>query len=192
MKNRNKENKTNYVSDYQMGGVKERAPVDNIILLSEVIRQKRKLGKKCYIMFGDAVKCFDKLWLKDSLVELYKAGCNVQDIHMMYKMNENTVIEVETPFGTTEKITVGDVVKQGTVVGPTLCCVAIDQINQVGEHQERSIGKEFIAILVFVDDVMSAGSPEDIRKGIRSCRKMEQLKKVTYCLLYTSPRPRDS
>ena len=185
MKNRNNEKITNYVSDYQMGGVKERAPVDNIILLSEVIRQKRKLGKKCYIMFGDAVKCFDKLWLKDSLVELYKAGCNVQDIHMMYKMNENTVIEVETPFGTTEKITVGDVVKQGTVLGPTLCCVAIDQINQVGEHQERSIGKEFIAILVFVDDVMSAGSPEDIRKGIRSCRKMEQLKKVTYGLKKT-------
>ena len=30
MKNRNNEKITNYVSDYQMGGVKERAPVDNV------------------------------------------------------------------------------------------------------------------------------------------------------------------
>ena len=77
LKNRNDEKIRSYLSDFQIGGVKLRAPVDCIILLSEVIRQKRKLGKKCYIMFGDAVKCFDKLWLKDSLVELFKAGCNV-------------------------------------------------------------------------------------------------------------------
>ena len=72
-KNRNQENIVEYVSDLQTGGTKERAAADNFIILSEVIRRKKKLGKKCYLMFGDAVKCFDKLWLKDSLVELYKA-----------------------------------------------------------------------------------------------------------------------
>ena len=83
-KNRNQEKIVEYVSDLQTGGTKERAAVDNFIILSEVIRRKRKLGKKCYLMFGDAVKCFDKLWLKDSLVELYKAGCDLQDIQMIY------------------------------------------------------------------------------------------------------------
>ena len=151
MKNRNVERICEYVSDLQTGGTKERATVDNFIILSEVVRRKKKMGQKCYLMFGDAVKCFDKLWLKDSLVELYKAGCSIQDIQMIYKMNDGTIIEVETPFGLTEKLKVGEIVKQGTVLGPTLCCVSTDQINSVGESQERNLGRELIGILVFVD-----------------------------------------
>ena len=119
--------------------MKQRSTTDNILLLSEIIRQKRKLGKKCYLVFGDAVKCFDKLWLKDALVELYKAGYNKQDIQMIFKMNKDTTIEIETPSGTTNKMTVGEIVKQGTVLGPTLCCVVTDQINKIGEPQERNM-----------------------------------------------------
>ena len=137
------------------------------------------------MVFGDAVKCFDKLWLKDALVELYKAGCEPQDIQMIYNMNKDTVIEIETPCGTTEKVKVGDIVKQGTVLGPTLCCVSIDQINNIGESQERSLGRGVIAIVVFVDDVMSAGSADDGRKAIRNFKELEDLKKVTYGLKKT-------
>ena len=185
VKNRNEENIRKYVSEFQTGGMKERGTHDNILLLSEIIRQKRKAGKKCYIVFGDAVKCFDKLWLKDSLVELYKAGCNPQDIEMIYKMNRDTVIEVETPSGTTKKMKVGEIVKQGTVLGPTLCCVVTDQINKIGEPQDRNLGHEYVAILIFVDDVMSAGNAEEARAAIRNCKEMERKKKFTYGLKKT-------
>ena len=57
------------------------------------------MGKKTYIVFGDAVKCFDKLWLKDALVELYKAGCSPEDVVMMYEMNKDTEITIVTPVG---------------------------------------------------------------------------------------------
>lgn len=177
--------KFDYVSDYQTGGMKQRGPTDNILLFSEIIRQKRKQGKKCYVVFGDAVKCFDKLWLKDSLVELFKAGCNTQDIQMIFKMNSGTVLEVETPSGTTEKKTVGEIVKQGTVLGPTLCCVVTDQINKINEPQERNLGHECVAMLIFVDDVMTAGNAEESRVAIRSCKMMEQQKKFTYGLKKT-------
>ena len=116
-------------------------------------------------------------------MELFKAGCEPQDIQMMFKMNENTVIEVETPCGTTEKATVGEIVKQGTILGPTLCCVSTDQI--IGESQERCIGKEYMAILIFVDDVMSAGNPNDARRAIRNFKEMEHMKKFTYGLKKT-------
>lgn len=100
-------------------------------------------------------------------------------------MNENTVIEVETPCGTTEKATVGEIVKQGTILGPTLCCISTDQINKIGETQERCLGKEYMAILIFIDDVMSAGNPNDARKAIRNFREMEDMKKFTYGLKKT-------
>ena len=84
-----------------------------------------------------------------------------------------------------KKITVGEIVKQGTVLGPTLCCVSTDQINKIGESQERNLGKEYMAILIFVDDVMSAGNAEEARKAIRNFKEMEDLKKFTYGLKKT-------
>ena len=185
IKNRNEEKIYSRMSDFQAGGMKMRSTGDCLFLASEIIRTKKKAGKKCYLVFGDAVKCFDKLWLRDALVDLFEAGCEPQDIQMIYKMNENTVIEVETPSGTTKKVTVGEIVKQGTVLGPTLCCVSTDRINKIGEVQQRSLGKEYMAILIFVDDVMSAGNAEDVRKAIRNFKEMEDLKKFTYGLKKT-------
>ena len=54
-----------------------------------------------------------------------------------------------------------------------------DQVNTIGEDQEKMVGKEKVAILVFVDDVMAAGDAEDVRKGIRNFNEMEKLKKFT-------------
>ncbi len=185
LKNRNALRIRGYISDLQTGGVKHRSTCDNHILVSETIRKQRQLNKKTYIVYGDAVKCFDKLWLRDCLVELYKADCFPTDIQMIYSMNKDTIIEVVTPSGSTEKVEVGEIVKQGTVLGPTLCCVETDQINKIGDDQERLIGTQKIAILIFVDDVMSAGNAGDIRRAIHNMAEMETLKKSTYGLKKT-------
>ena len=60
--------------------------------------------------------------------------------------------------------------------------MSTDQINKIGESQERNLGKEYMAILIFVDDVMSAGNAEEARKAIRNFKEMEDLKKFTYGL----------
>ena len=120
VKTRNQEKINQHLSCYQTGGVRWRSTADNIFVLSEIIRKNRKMGRKTYIVFGDAIKCFDKLWLKDALVELFQAGCSPQDIEMIYKMNKETVISIETPSGKTDKMLIGEVAKQGTVLGPKL------------------------------------------------------------------------
>ena len=185
IKNRNRQTIERSLSDNQTGGLRDRATIDNHVLLSETIRKNKKIGKKTYVIFGDAVKCFDKLWLKDTLVELYKAGCSPQDIAMIYQMNKDTEITVDTPSGRTEKRCVGEVVKQGTVLGPTLCCIETDQINQIGEDQGKPLGNQVIGILVFVDDVMSAGTAADVERCIRNLHEMEKQKKFTYGLKKT-------
>ena len=199
LKNRNSVYLRDYVSPFQTGGTKSRATVDNKIILSEIIRRNRKMGVKTYVVFGDAVKCFDKLWLKDALVELYKAGCSPSDVVMMHEMNKDTEITIVTPVGKTERIKVGEIVKQGTVLGPTLCCVETDQINNIGEDQTRPLGNEIVGILIFVDDVMSAGTAEVARKCIRNLREMEKLKKFTfglkktnYMVIETGKEPKES
>ena len=47
---------------------------------------------------------------------------------MIYSMNKDSVVEVVTPTSTTKKVEIGEVAKQGTVLGPTLCCVETDSI----------------------------------------------------------------
>jgi hypothetical protein len=185
LKNRNQEHIQQYISPNQAGGVLGMTTVDHIMVLSEIVRRNRKAGKKTYVVFGDAVKCFDKLWLKSCLIEMYKAGCNLQDLQIMYKLNEETEIVVDTPLGKTEKRKIGEVVKQGTVLGPSLCCIEMDQINNIGEDQSRNVGEQIVGILVFVDDVMSAGTANDVRKAIRNLAEMEKMKKFTYGLKKT-------
>ena len=80
---------------------------------------------------------------------------------------------VLTPSGSTEKICVGEIVKQGTILEPTLCCVSTDKINSTGECQLSSIGQHKVGILVFVDDVMSAGTAKNARRTVRSLHEME-------------------
>ena len=74
LKKRNKPIIDNSVSESQVGGKKQRGTSDLLILLSDLIRRNRIMGRRTYLVFGDAIKCFDKLWLRDCLVEMYKMG----------------------------------------------------------------------------------------------------------------------
>ena len=73
------------------------------------------------MFFADAVKRFDKLWLKDCLLEMYNLGYNPNTLKNLYEMNKETDIIIRTPVGNTDNIQVKEVVKQGTVFGFTMC-----------------------------------------------------------------------
>ena len=59
------------MSEMQVAGRKARAAMDNLIILNTIIENQRAQKLNTYIFFADAVKCFDKLWLKDCLLEMY-------------------------------------------------------------------------------------------------------------------------
>ena len=69
-----------WMSEYQCGGQKQRGTVDNIIMMRVVIDNNVRLNKKTYCYFADAYKCFDKLWLKDCLVEMWRAGMREKEV----------------------------------------------------------------------------------------------------------------
>ena len=53
------------MSEMQVAGTKERSAMDNLIIMNTIIENPRAQKLNTYIFFADAVKCFDKLWLKD-------------------------------------------------------------------------------------------------------------------------------
>ena len=79
------ENKQVNISSMQSAGKKNRSTKDNIIIMNTIIEKQRQDNKNTYILYADAEKCFDKLWLKDSLIEIEKIGYNKSDIKMLYE-----------------------------------------------------------------------------------------------------------
>ena len=60
------------ISEYQCGGQKGKSTADNIIMFRAVIDENCRLNRKTYCYYADAFKCFDCLWLKDCLIDLWK------------------------------------------------------------------------------------------------------------------------
>ena len=58
------------MSNMQTAGTKNRSTMDNIILINAIIKKQRQGHKNTHLLFADAEKCFDKLWVKDWLIEM--------------------------------------------------------------------------------------------------------------------------
>ena len=171
------------MSEMQMAGRMGYSTMDNIIIVSAIIKDNKERKKPTYLLFGDAEKCFDKLWLKDSILELAELGVSAKDAMMIYKMNEEATLVVKTPVGNTEEIQIRDLVRQGSIYGPTLCCVSTAKVNDIGEEVKESLEEIQIGMLIFMDDINSTSKDaENIKRAIRNCRALEEQKKFTFGL----------
>lgn len=119
-------------SSYQNGGKKGRSTKDNWMAIMAVMDEYKRWGNDLYVLFADAEKCFDRLWLKDCLVDLHTAGMREREVETIYNMNRKAKMVIDTPHGKTRSIQQEEIVKQGTVYGPQLCCVSTDQVNEIG------------------------------------------------------------
>ena len=79
----------------QTEGKKNKSTMDNIIIINAIKEKQRQSHKNTYLFFTDAEKCFDKLWLKDCLIDMEEIGYNRNNIKILYKMNKKAEIIVE-------------------------------------------------------------------------------------------------
>lgn len=181
VKQRNDENFRKGITEWQNGGIKNRAPIDVVFMITSIIEQNKYLKKNTYLVFTDAEKCFDKLWLDDGIVELWRCGTDIRDSIMIRKLNEKAEVVVRTPVGNTEPFLLHDIVRQGTVYGPQICISSMDKINLVGKDVVTFYGPELpIRAGVFVDDVNGAGEVTTADSAIYNCNILEERKKMTF------------
>ena len=166
------------ISNMQTAGKKNRSTMDNIIIINAIIEKQRQSHKNTYLLFADAEKYFDKLWLKDCLIDMEKIGYNRNDIKTLYEMNKKAEIIVDTTVDQTESISIKETVKQGSIFGPIMCCATTSRVNNIGKTVQYSYRKVDIGMSVYMDDTAAAGGIAEIRKGIRNCAKMEKEKKM--------------
>ena len=160
----------------QNGGKKQRGTVDNWMMMMAVVDEGKRLKKPVYLFFADLVKCFDRLWLKDCLVDLHSCGLREKEVLLLYKMNEKASFKVSTPAGITEEVQVREIVKQGTVYGPKLCCASTGKINDRLSAEEVLYPTVSLQALAYVDDINSSGGKQVVEEVMKKCGDMEKEK----------------
>ena len=68
------------ISESQCGGKKERGVSDQLFIVYRLIEYNKAIGSGTSVVFVDAEKCFDNLWLKDCLISLWEKGMSAKDI----------------------------------------------------------------------------------------------------------------
>ena len=61
---------------------------------------------------------------------MYRGGFPIYDIALLFKLNHKALLSVDTPVGETDNFFVYNVVKQGTIWGPPICCCEVDEVNK--------------------------------------------------------------
>ena len=72
------------MSEIQVAGRKEEFNNNG----NTIIENQRAQKLNTYMFFADAVKCFDKPWLKDCLLEMYILGYDPNTLKILYEMNK--------------------------------------------------------------------------------------------------------
>ena len=152
------------MSQMERAGRKQRSRVDNLIILNSIIENQRQNKNKTYLFFADTKKYFNKLWLKDCLIEMYNLEYSPVTITSLYEISQTSNNVVDTPVGKTSSRTVEEVVKQGTIFGPIKCCASTSRVNEIQETVKYQYGKVKIDMSVFIDNIAAVGTADSTRK----------------------------
>ena len=152
-----------------------------------VILQKKK--KAMILTSWDLKSFFDTENLIDCMTELYKKKVKGKIYRLLYKMNENIRISVNTPVGMTEERDTNSGVGQGTVEGSVTSASSIDggvtevfddkdnKSEEVEEDDDSSDYKlsieDLLHPMIFMDDVLKGNN--DVESAQDANNKMVRI-----------------
>ena len=126
------------MGDSQVGARKSKNIRNHIWIVNGIISDVLSSKKNIPIDIGiyDYRQCFDSLWLKECMNDLYTAGLDDDRFALLYNINSDVNISVKTPVGKTERQNIQNVITQGDVCGPIFCSKKVDTFGQ--EFLEKS------------------------------------------------------
>ena len=114
-------------------------------------------------MVFDLVEAFDSLWLQDCMIDLYKSSNTKNDkIRLIFRLNQDNKVAVNTPVGQTERKTIKNLVMQGSTPSPLLCSNSCDELGKESMQNNEYLcyykEKVKVPVLGCVDDLLAAAS----------------------------------
>ena len=124
-------------------------------VINDIIQKKKKAID---IEILDYKQCFDSMWMKECITDLWEAGKQDDHLALIFKINKKVDVSVKTPFGLTDRKQIGRVIMQGEVYRPLCCSVQVDRFekecilkNKYLYQYKESVG---IPPLSMVDDLV--------------------------------------
>ena len=119
------------MSDSNIGGRRDRNIRNHLFVMNGIINDVVQNKKACIdICIYDVAKCFDAMDLKITMNDLYKVSAKDDKLALMYKLNNSSDIAINSPVGMTNRVTLDNLVIQGSVWGSAQCSVQMDSIGR--------------------------------------------------------------
>lgn len=146
------------VSKWQAGSRCNRSSCDQTFLIRSAINHSLYLNKPLFLTLYDFRQCFDKIWLEDAIISLWKLGVQNDMLKLIYLLNAMSRGTVKTACGLSDRFDLGPNVKQGTVLGPVLASSSIAEACEEQSEGGAMVGTFPIRALAYVDDMTGLNS----------------------------------
>ena len=150
------------LTDGNVGARKERGVRDNIFVMGAITNSiLNGKSKPIQVQIMDINTCFDKLWLESCINSLFEAGLDNDKLNLLYIENKNAEIAIKVNNKLSARVSVKDVIMQGTVWGSLKCTSSMDTMNKIALSEEDLQYKYKgdpnipVGILGMVDDTLS-------------------------------------
>ena len=124
-----------FMSDSNIGARKKKSVRNHLFIVYGIINSVIKGEAGCIdIQIYDLIQAFDALWLEDYLNNIYDALPSAKrddKLALLYNVNMENKVAVNTPVGQTERFDINKVVTQGSTWGSLLCSNHIDGIGRI-------------------------------------------------------------
>ena len=120
------------LTDSNVGAMKGRNIRDNIFVLNAVTNSVIK-GKEepVDVQLFDVEKCFDALWMEECINDIYEAGVDNDKLNLLFLEKQNAKVSVKTSKGLSKRISIRNIVMQGSVWGSLFCTTTMDKLGQL-------------------------------------------------------------
>ena len=149
-----------HLTDGNVGSRKRRNVRDNLFVVNAVMNAaKQNKTEAIDINVYDVTKCFDTMWLSESIHDLCEAGVRNDKLCLLYLSNKNAQIAIRTLSGITDQISIANKIMQGRVWGGLMCTTTMEKLCQLAYNDEKILykyrGTVAVPPLEMVDDIIT-------------------------------------
>ena len=157
--NENYEKIDKNMSDFQMGGRKNKGCRNNILIINGIIHEvlSRKNNKPVLLQIYDYQQMFDAINLEEAINDAFDAGMDDDNLALIYKANKDIRMAVNTSTGLTERQSLSNVVLQGDTWSSLLASIQVDNIcKDIDSSGYGYLYKDSlpVSMLALVDDLV--------------------------------------
>ena len=106
------------LTDSNVGARKSRNIRDHLFVVNAILNSVKKGPEEPIdICAYDIEKCFNALCSYECINVLYEAGLRNDKLVLLFLMNQKAQIAIKTTQGMTERVTIKNIIMQGTVWG---------------------------------------------------------------------------